>query len=285
MTSQVLNFLWLNLELPAPPDPVDGSIRAPMPERYIESIRAAGARHPAVEIDLWADSRRLTEKQFAYIKASIEDERPNVRLKDLRTIVAYDKEALYNKAETNPVWRWKSKHTLIWRQVDAAKILISLQGRFDQTFYADLDYAQLDIGSQEVQDKLKNKGMFIGDGRENQLWGFNRSRRGFFKEYYAAALKVAYAGENGWGPLVNKIDALERNGIDGFYLCFLSSDGSQAEQPGSVWRDGRNDKFNPLFISAERLASVFNTENAKIKNTIPSVAARPKHVISSQPRL
>ena len=61
MTSQVLNFLWLNLDLPAPPDLPDGSIREPLPPRYINNVRKAGEAHPETQVVLWVDSKRLTE--------------------------------------------------------------------------------------------------------------------------------------------------------------------------------------------------------------------------------
>ncbi len=128
MTTQVLNFLWLNLDLPAPPDPEDGSIRQPLPAHYIDSVREAGKRHRNAEVDLWVDSQRLTPKQMAYLKVSLEQDLKNVHLKDLRGILAYDSERLYNEAEKDSGWRDDcDQASLIWRQVDAAKILISLQ--------------------------------------------------------------------------------------------------------------------------------------------------------------
>ncbi len=49
MTTQVVNFLWLNLQLSPPPDPTDGSMREPMPEHYIDNIRKAAGTHPAAQ--------------------------------------------------------------------------------------------------------------------------------------------------------------------------------------------------------------------------------------------
>src|SRR4051812_48194765 len=83
--SQVLNFLWLNLDFPAPPDPEKG-IRQPLPEKYIKNVRKAGNAHPTAEVDLWVDGQRLTEKQMKYLKLSIEDGLENVHLRDLRSI-------------------------------------------------------------------------------------------------------------------------------------------------------------------------------------------------------
>src|SRR5471030_3291714 len=79
--SQAMNFLWLNLDLPAKPDPEDGSIREPLPLKYIENVREAGKNNKAAEMFLWVDSKRLTERQMEFLKHALEAERPNVHLK------------------------------------------------------------------------------------------------------------------------------------------------------------------------------------------------------------
>lgn len=125
MTSQVFNFLWLHLDFPAQTD-VAQEMPEPMPARYIRSVRAAANRHPDTAVALWVDSKRLTKRQMAYLKQEIEIDLPNVHVKDLRDIPAYANEALYNQAETASYWRDEDKKSMIWRQVDAAKILVSL---------------------------------------------------------------------------------------------------------------------------------------------------------------
>ncbi len=106
MNTQALNFLWLGLDLPAKPDPEDGSIRLPLPEEYIGNVREAGRRHPHADVHLWVDSRRLTAKQLDYLEAVVEDEMPNVHLKDLCSIpgVAQMK-SFYSRPETRKNWR------------------------------------------------------------------------------------------------------------------------------------------------------------------------------------
>ncbi len=251
MTSQVLNLMWLNLELPPKPDPEDGTIRQPMPEKYIENVRNAGWKNSKAQVVLWVDSKRLTEKQMTYLKEAVELGRPNVRLKDLRSIPAYDNEKLYNEGETNPNWRNCGQSSLIWRQVDAAKILVSLQGNFDQTFYADLDYAHMNIKSQEVQDMLKTPGLFIGSGDENQLWGFTRNRRGFFEDYYRDALEVAYSGDNAWSLLLNKKSALRKKENIGAKMClWINNDYTSAVHPGSEASDGHSATNKPAVVSS-----------------------------------
>ncbi len=266
MTSQVLNFLWLNLELPPPPDPANGSIREPLPAKYIENVRKAGEMHPQAEIDLWVDSKRLTERQIAYIKASLEEGMPNVHLKDLRSIHAYDQEPLFNFGETDPYWRTHGQTALIWCQVDTAKILVCLQGKHDQTFFADLDHAHLDIEGPQVQSMLKNHGMLIGSyspidaAIENQLWGFKPERRSFFEEYYGMALKSAYKGDNAFHDLEDKAhqDLEYREKIaPGEFCLFINEDGTQAKQPGSEFFDGFNRKAKIATIPRKELGKLF----------------------------
>ncbi len=273
MPSQVLNFLWLNLDFPAPPDPEDGSIRRPLPEEYINNLRGAGKAHPAAEVDFWVDSLRLTEKQMAYLKTVVEDGLPNVHLKDLRGIPAYDKEPLYNEGERDRFWR-DDEQTLIWRQVDAAKILVSLQGDFDQTFFADFDKAHLDIESKEVQKRLHDHHMFIGSGHENQLWGLDKTRRGFFEEYYAEALRVAYDGDNAWSTLCSKVERVlqDKEKVSFKETCiFLDDKGGWATQPGHEWTGvdswyGEEERKESPFISAKELTGVFNAHNINDNN-------------------
>ncbi len=289
MTSQVLNFLWLNLDLPAPPDPKDGSIREPLPAKYIENTRKAGKARPAAEINLWVDSKRLTQRQVDYLKKSLEEGMTNVHLKDLRDIPAYGKEKLYNKAETNPHWRDMDQTSLIWRQVDAAKILISLQGSFDQAFFADLDHAHLDIDSKEVQTMLTKHGLMIGSADshyasiENQLWGFTAKRRKFFEDYYKEALNCAYHGDNAWEALEEKVynEIEDDEGIDIEEICLpISDDGTQAEQPGHQWRTGLDKPVAPSVLSGTKALADFKKTAGNDNKAEPSAA--PKHKILSK---
>ena len=107
MTSQVLNFLWINLDLPAPPDPPGGGIHQPMPAAYIDNVCKAAAAQPQADIHLWVDSERLTEKQMGYLKARIETDNPNAQVMDLRSIHSYQVNPLYNFGEEGADWRDK----------------------------------------------------------------------------------------------------------------------------------------------------------------------------------
>lgn len=271
MASQVFNFLWLNLDIPPKPDPGDGTIREPLPLKYIANARKAALENPATDILLWVDSKRLTEKQFFFLQESLSEDIPNIHLKDLRSIPGYAREALYDMPETNPNWRNGGQTSVIWRQVDAAKVLISLQGDYDQSFFADLDHAHLGINSKQVQDMLDKRGLMIGSAGEgyhsveNQLWGFNRSRREFFETYYVTALKDAYSGRNAWNSLVSKVDKellkRERLSIEEVVLP-IGGDGTSAEQTGHEFRDGYG-KSKASVVEKDELARLFNARSAR----------------------
>lgn len=230
----------------------------------------------------WVDSKRLTERQMAYLRGMLEDGMPNVRLRDLREIPEYDKEPLYNKGETNPNWRQGSQHSLIWRQVDAAKILVCLQGRYDQTFFSDLDHSHLGINSPRVQEMLKNHGLMIGSGAanavwiENQLWGFTPERRGFFEKYYENALGSAMRGWNAFDDLQNQVDddLVRAEGVALEKFCLpIRGDGTQAEQPGHLWREGHWAESSFSSIPSDRLAEVFNRVSSRAAVKAEAVVA------------
>lgn len=285
MASQALNFLWLNLDLPAPPDPEDGSIREPLPRKYIDNIRKAGADNPNADVILWVDSRRLTKRQMKFLQGALEEDRPNVHLRNLRSINEYRHNELYNQPETNPNWRRGGKDSLIWRQVDAAKVLISLQGNYDQTFFCDLDYARLPIGGEKIQSMLQKHHFMVGSGDahstagiENQLWGFERSRKPFFESYYQAALRDAAKGDNAWSSLCAKVrgELHDKEGIPLEEICFpFGNDESEAEHTGHEWRNGDKKKTNaPVTIPEAELTRVFNARSQRLqagKRAVPSV--------------
>lgn len=269
--SQVFNFLWLNLDMPPKPDPDDGTICEPLKPKYIDNVRKAGLENPKTDVFLWVDSRRLTEKQMIFLQEKLEEDLPNVKLKDLRSIPAYDGEPLYNEAETNRNWRNSGQTSTIWRQVDAAKILISLQGDYDQSFFADLDHAHLAINSEKVQGMLEKRGLMIGSSGEggysveNQLWGLTRARRPFFESYYVTALKSAYRGDNAWDDLVEKVrKELYKNEAIPYEEIVLpiSGDGTGAEHTGHEFRDGFG-KSKPAVVDKGELSRVFNRRSAR----------------------
>lgn len=270
--TQVYNFLWLNLDMPPKDDPEDGSIREPLKPRYIQNVREAALDNPATDVFLWVDSKRLTEKQMIFLQESLEEDIPNVKLKDLRTIPAYDEEPIYNEAETNKKWRSGSQTSTIWRQVDTAKILITLQGNYDQSFFADIDHSKLGINSIKVQEMLDKHGLMIGASSatgfsvENQLWGMARSRRPFFESYYITALKSAYKGNNAWNDLVSKVskELNDEEGISSREIILpIDGDGTSAEHTGHEFRDGWDKDKKPAVIEKGELQRVFNRRSTR----------------------
>ncbi len=139
-----------------------------------------------------------------------------------------------------------------------------------------MDFAHMDINAQEVQDKLgkPGPGMFIGSGEENQLWGFNRDRRGFFEDYYADALRVAYAGDNAWYLLLQKVEEEfeDKGGLDcDDYCLYIDNDGSQAEQPATS-----------STIPGERLAEIFSERGNRAIAGLPALQAKTAASIASR---
>jgi hypothetical protein len=221
------------------------------------------------------------------LRLVLEDGLPNVHLRDLRSIPAYNNQKLYNDVEERPDWR-QDWHCLIWRQVDCAKILVSLQGKFDQVFFADLDHAHLDIESDEVQKVIKRRGLLIGSTNdksfsiENQLWGFDSRQRGFFEQYYVAALEDACVNKNMYGTIGNNAykalkDKVWNEKILVEEICLLiAEDGTPATHPGHKWSSGRNDVTEPALISQKQLSAVFrkNSRRRKIFSKLPKLLRR-----------
>ncbi|TAL39138.1 MAG: hypothetical protein EPN97_02970 [Alphaproteobacteria bacterium] len=290
-TKRVLNFLWLNLDLPALADPEDGTIRQPLPPKYIETVRKSARAHPTTDVVLWVDSKRLTGRQMEFLRKSIETNRSNAKVKDLRTIPAYDQDELYNEPETNAEWRSCGQSSLIWRQVDAAKVLISLQGDYDQAFFSDLDHAHFGVTSPKVQAMLKKHGLMIGSysdsgdlSIENQLWGFQRRRRDFFNAYYGEALVEAHNGNNAWSKLVSKVELeLVRNeSIPLAEICLpIAADGTKAEQPGHESRDGYN-RSTPSTISNVDLTRMFNARSRRRDRPVSKSACKKAPVVAKK---
>lgn len=229
--------------------------REPLPPKYLENILKAGTANPETSVRLWVDSTLLTEKQLSYLSDSIKHSTAaNVSLQDLRSIPDFQKESLFNQAHRESNWRDTEKNAVIWRQVDAAKILISLQGNFDQVFYADLDYANIPVDSKPIQNLLKNHGVLfrgfvqndkVGPsdkvGFENQLWGFEQRRKPFFESLYRRTLKSAHNNQIGYRDFVAHIqtELVEQEGINPKEIYYVGNhDGSNAWHPGHPWSHG-----------------------------------------------
>jgi len=292
MTTQALNFLWLNLDIPAPADPEEGGIRVPMPAEYLKNVAEAAKDNPGASIRLWVDSERLTARQMKYIKALIEPRNENAEVKDLRGVPEYASEEFYSRPEKNRCWR-DNYFSTIWGQVDSAKILVSLQGDFDQSFFADMDLAHVKINGKAAQKKLSKAGFFVGSasgafyGVENQLWGFTREKRGFFEAYYKDALEDSIKGDNGYEALHSRVhDFIKRKNLPLSEVCLLiNGKGMEhATQPGHEWSGERGGQYAPKTISAQRLKKVFNIAARKAGGKAGSKAqAQPARKAAALP--
>ena len=128
---------------------------------------------------------------------------------------------------------------------------------------------------------------------ENQLWGFARSRRGFFESYYSAALKSAYMGENGFIDLIRMTNSLrdkkkawwgwKRDALiplDEFCLRIDSKGLAHAEQPGHEWSGARSDagtadkQRKSSFIPAGVLEDIFRAAGGGKSRISQAVAAQ-----------
>lgn len=219
VVSQAYNLVWLSPRFTSG----DGEdFHPPFQEKTKENILAIARANPDVDVRLWVDSKRLTKLQMQWLQEMVSDSvSNNLVVQDLRTIPSYDQCPLYNKEDTSPDWR-ANKHSLIWRQVDAARILACLQGEYAQSFYTDCDITRFCINSDDVQSTLSRHGIVVstpgGKGFENQILGFDSRCRGIFNLLYISTLRDVSDNEcNGYSALVDFLNfhnEIHRLGID-----------------------------------------------------------------------
>jgi len=190
---QCLNFIWLPLRFAVPGQ----AYCDPIPPEYIENAVKTGMDNPDVDVHLWVDSKRLTSRQLTFLEESTSG---SLTISNLRIINGYSKEPLFQYEDETFNWR-QNKHSLIWRQVDAARILICLHtlAHYDQVFYADMDTINLNVASASIQSIMSEHGIILagninqmGQARyENGMFGFDQMQRGFFETLYADTIRDA----------------------------------------------------------------------------------------------
>ena len=118
-------------------------------------------RNHTVDVQIWIDSKRMTGAQERWLE-NIVKRYPgnNLRLFDLRSIPEYEANPFFDQPDDPHDADYK--HSMIWRQVDTARILVCLQGNHDQVFYSDIDISNLNINSDEIQDKLRKHKVIFG---------------------------------------------------------------------------------------------------------------------------
>lgn len=189
-----------------------GTERPPyaLPERNIDNVFRISSRNPHTDIRLWIDSQRVTMDQAKRLEELLSTSpNNNITLHDLRRISAFSRNPLYNQPSTHA---WGDKHSVLWRQVDAARLLVCLEGEYDQVFYSDMDVTGIVIESEEIQKRLRQSGMVVSGGVdkngyawfENQMFGFRRDLRGLFQLLYIDTLTRVMGGEeNGYRAFVD----------------------------------------------------------------------------------
>lgn len=242
-TSQAYNLVWITPRSPFDFKVLEGEqFRQPIPDHTADNILDIAGRHPNTDVLLWVDPFRLTGPQKRWMEALV-GRSGNMSLKDLRKIPEYAGTPLFNSSDYSPYWRY-DKNSLIWRQVDAARILVSLQGDYDQVFYSDTDVIGLDINSDQIQSRMRKHGVVISGllhetsvGYENNMFGFDKTRKESFRLLYGQTLKFLEQA-----PVLSAYDAYiswvnselkERAGIDTREIIFQCQyEGLGALPPG-----------------------------------------------------
>ncbi|MBI2103219.1 hypothetical protein HYT55_05225 [Candidatus Woesearchaeota archaeon] len=242
LQTKAYNLLWVAPRLP------EQRVRyvnfqSPMPAKTVENVRGIAQRNKSVDVRLWVDSERITAEQYGWLEKMTKDcPSRNLSLSDLRMIAEYREEELYRQPDTNPDWR-ANKQSLIWRQVDAARILVCLQGDYDQIFYSDADVKSLRVNARKVQRPLQKYGMVFCYHTplgipENGLFGFTRREKDSFRRLYNQTVRYVKDFEhNGYHPYVQFLDQIEMDrGIPSeemrFAVFVKDFDGTEAVHPG-----------------------------------------------------
>lgn len=186
--TRCLNFLWISIDYSGTRNCGD---RSPIPESYLQNARAVADINSDATVALWLDAKRHSAAEVRAVELALHGSR--VEIRDLQSIPEYRSSPFFNQEETSSTWR-QDKHSLIWRQVDAAKFLVCLHSRHDQVFVSDLDISNIEIHSESIQKPLRDHGMvfgiyFIGDraALENQFLGFTSDKRYIFEQAFGRA--------------------------------------------------------------------------------------------------
>lgn len=190
------NMVWIN----------KGNLGDPLlSPNILENLERVADYNPTTDMRFWIDSYRTSPQQATELSSALGS---RYEVLDLQDICAYRQAPLFaQRGESDP---WEGKHSLIWRQVDTARLLTLREGDYDQTFYADLDIANLVTRSHKVQSTLREHGMIVSgnlNGREawyeNQLFGFTKEKRNILELLYKETLQAtSEKSENGYRTLV-----------------------------------------------------------------------------------
>jgi hypothetical protein len=252
--TKAYNLVWI-----APrnfPVPTEQFFGEPIPHPTIANMYGIAERNPDGDIRLWVDSRRMNDAEMGWLERTVgECSSNNLTLHDFREVPEYREHPLYNQSDYSVEPHFQ-KDSLIWRQVDAARILACLCSPHDQVFYSDIDITNLVVNSSEVQKRLKKHGIILAGGvfetgnpwYENQLFGFDRRKRKFFRQLYERTLTDAVKRrKNGYPSYVKLIESEleEREGIDTRDIVFqvIRDDGTVPRHPQFEFTEKKLDTY------------------------------------------
>lgn len=164
--------MWLGLYYPEK----DAVFVQPIPTTNLAIIAKNAALNPEADVSVWFDYNRLSRAQLTHLdKWATETQTENVHIKDMNEFDAYRCTSFFKQPETDKEWR-KNKGSLIWRQVDAARLLLAQQQGYDHIFYADTDITNLDLNTPALQTRLEQfKIVLLRPSRQmpidNGFWG------------------------------------------------------------------------------------------------------------------
>lgn len=206
------NLLWLGIRIKSEQDR-EKEFQMPFSKDKLDNIARISQENPNVDVRLWIDSRRHSKAQVEwFMNLPRELGFQNLVVVDLSDVEDYRREELFYQSEQNAYWRDGRKDSLIWRQVDVAKLLVCTEGDYDRVFYSDLDDV-LDIDSEDVISKIERNGFVVcgvfhddkKPGIENQCFGFDRSKKENFVRLFYLTREKAYQGENGYMTFGNEV--------------------------------------------------------------------------------
>lgn len=185
--TKAYNLLWIN-PVPYP----KGATALPVPQNQLNNVIENAKTNQDTDVIFWIDSKRLSSTQIdALEKWKNDNLLSNLTFRDLQSIPEYGNEQssdydFYQRADNNPNWGGALKDSLIWKQVDAAKILIAnhtaKEEQYETIAFSDLDII-LDLSAEELTGKLDHSGLAVyaaseGFGMiENQAFVFSNKHK------------------------------------------------------------------------------------------------------------
>lgn len=203
--SQRYNLLWLGLRLLDDHGRESETSVEPISQDKMDNLLRIAETYSDTDVRLWIDSKRMTDNQLKWLKSRIaESGMSNLSVGDLRKENEYVSRDIFNHSEIAKNWR-NNKHSLIWRQVDVAKLLICFFGDYDRVYYSDMD-TFIDLNSSKVLESMARDGFVVGGvfhedrkpGIENQAFGFCREKIHDFEVLFNKTVMRAIDRENGY---------------------------------------------------------------------------------------